>query len=67
MTDAKRCTARVPDNSDFVNCGAPVLRADRCAQHLFEEVNAILERLKAHERAIAKERIRLAELETESG
>jgi len=63
----RECTERVPDHTDFVTCGAPVLRADRCAEHLQEEVVWTLKKIKEHEGIIEAYKKRLAALQTESG
>jgi hypothetical protein len=61
------CTVRVPDHTDFVDCGAPVLRSNRCPEHLQMEVRSIQAEIKEHEGSIARCRKRLDELQTESG
>jgi len=61
------CTVRVPDNCDFVSCGDTVLRSNRCAEHLHEEVENLQHEIEAYEAKIAKCRVRIAELNTESG
>jgi hypothetical protein len=61
------CKARVPDHTDFMNCGDHVLRGGRCAFHLHEEVVGLQAEIKQHEEAIATCNKRLAELQTESG
>ena len=61
------CTARVPDNSDFVTCGGKILRADRCAECLGVEVREIRAELSVKKREVKMLEDRLAELETESG
>ena len=61
------CTARVPDNSDFVTCGNKILRADRCAECLAIEVQEIRAELSVKRRAVKMLEGRLAQLETESG
>lgn len=63
----KRCTQQVEDHTDHVDCAAPVLRADRCAEHLHEEVETLTQSIKDHETAIGKARARIAELTTDSG
>lgn len=61
------CTVRVPDHTDFVDCGAPVLRSNRCPEHLHWEVGLLQSEIKEHEAAIARCKKRLDELQMESG
>ena len=67
MDREKTCTVRVPDHTDFVDCGDRVLRANRCAQHLHEEVASLESSIDRHEEAITRARARIEELTTESG
>lgn len=61
------CTERVADYTDSLDCGKPVLRANRCEEHLHDEVQSLCATIKEHEAAIAKCHKRLAQLNTESG
>lgn len=36
------CRARVPDHTDYQDCGAPVLREERCQRHIYEEVTHLM-------------------------
>lgn len=63
----KTCTASVPDHTEAVDCGKPVLRSDRCAKHLHEEVESLEASIDRHEEAITRARVRIEELTTESG
>ena len=62
-----KCTQRIADHTDYVDCGKPVLRANRCAEHLHEEAQGLLRLIKTHELAIADCRRRLQDLNTEKG
>jgi hypothetical protein len=61
------CTVRVPDHTDFVDCGTRVLRSNRCAEHLAEEVKDLTAKIKKHQAIIKACKARLDELQTESG
>ncbi len=67
MTRDKTCTARVADHTDTVDCGEPVQRANLCTLHLRLETEALYASIERHEAAIELARLRLAELNTESG
>lgn len=38
MEQKGKCRAKVPDHTDTIACGAPVVRMERCAEHILEEV-----------------------------
>ena len=63
----QECRVRVPDHTDFTDCGDTVLRGGLCAFHLREEVYALQVAIKRSEERIALARKRLDELQTESG
>ena len=46
----------------MVDCGDNILRADRCARHLHEEVHDLQKEISNHEAKIAKCRARIAHL-----
>lgn len=41
--EVMRCQERIWDNGDMTDCGAPVLRLDKCAWHVEEEVRRLRE------------------------
>lgn len=61
------CGARVWDNGDMIDCGEKVLRGNRCARHVHDEVCSLLLEIKKKKAAVARLEKRLAELQTESG
>jgi hypothetical protein len=57
-----RCTQRVWDNGDSTNCGKPVLRVNRCAEHIAIEVRTHEETIAECKQSIAASEARIAEL-----
>jgi hypothetical protein len=61
------CKARVPDHTDWVDCGDTVLRVGLCSTHLREEVEDTIKRIRTHEAGLLQLRAYLATLTTENG
>ena len=60
------CTARFQsdsENGEHVTCGAFALRANRCPQHLHEELQELAEKIIEFERQIHNARLRQQQLE----
>jgi hypothetical protein len=61
-----RCRVRVPDNSDFVDCGEPTIRGDLCGEHLKRAIFVTEENLLRAERLKDAFRRRLQGLKGEA-
>lgn len=57
-----RCTQRVWDDGDSTGCGKPVLRANRCAEHIAAEVRTHEKTIAECKQTIAASEARIAEL-----
>ncbi len=56
------CGFRVPDHTDHVDCGAAVVRADRCAKHIREDVSGLRADNKELRSKIAKNNAQIKQL-----
>ena len=67
MIQDRGCRRTVPDHTDLVPCGEPVLRAGYCSTHLQAQVQVVRARIADHEEALGQLRRELDSLQTESG